>query len=165
MKQYTNESQTAKLIELGFDKPKFEIETQMCNVKGQPLRVATIVGDYSIGELISFLPDDGVSNKRLEFDCFHWIVDWDYFDKIHQTIQVELVDALYDMAVELKEEGMIIRINREEKRVILDSGSTQEPFWYDTLSYSSTEIVVKRNNETFMVIPYNYGIIIYEDAE
>ena len=107
MKQYTNESQTAKLIELGFDKPKFEIETQMCNVKGQPLRVATIVGDYSIGELISFLPDDGVSNKRLEFDCFHWIVDWDSFDKIHQTMQVELVDALYDMCVKLKEEGVI----------------------------------------------------------
>ena len=58
MRQYTNESQTAKLIELGFDKPKFEIETQMCNVKGQPLRVATIVGDYSIGELIEMLPQE-----------------------------------------------------------------------------------------------------------
>lgn len=60
---------------------------------------------------------------------------------------------------------MIIRINREEKRVILDSGSTQETFWYDTLSYSEIEIDVKRNNETFMIIPANYGIIIYEDAE
>ena len=107
MKQHTTPDQTAKLIELGFEKPKFEVETQMCNVKGQPLRVATIVGDYSIGELISFLPDDGVSDKRLEFDGFHWFVDWDSFDKIRQTMGSELIDALYDMCIQLKAEGVI----------------------------------------------------------
>ena len=63
--------------------------------------------NYTIGELISFLLDDGVSDRRLEFDGFHWIVDWDSFDKIHQTMHVELVDALYDMCVKLKEEGAI----------------------------------------------------------
>lgn len=46
---------------------------------------------------------------------------------------------------------MIIRINREEKRVILDSGSTQETFWYDTLSYGEAEIEIKRNNTPFML--------------
>ena len=60
---------------------------------------------------------------------------------------------------------MIIRINTKEKRIILDSGSTQETFWYDTLSYDEAEIEIKRNNTPFMFIPYNYGIIIYEDAE
>ena len=103
MKQHTTPEQTAKLIELGFDRPnpKFELD---CN---GDYRARVSEANYSIGELISFLPDDGVSNKRLEFDCFHWFVDWDHFDKIHQTMQVELVDALYDMCVELKEEGVI----------------------------------------------------------
>lgn len=103
MKQYTDESQTAKLIELGFEKPKTVVERKDYGVFF-PIEE---VRRYVIGELISFLPDDGVSNKRLEFDCFHWIVDWDSFDKIHQTMQVELVDALYDMCVKLKEEGVI----------------------------------------------------------
>lgn len=97
MRQHTTSEQTAKLIELGFEKPKGWVT----------LDFKDATGNYSIGELISFLPNDGVSNKRLEFDCFHWFVDWDHFDKIHQTIQVELVDALYDMCVELKEEGVI----------------------------------------------------------
>ena len=103
MKLYTNKDQTAKLIELGFDRPnpKFELD---CN---GDYRARVSEANYSIGELISFLPDDGVSNKRLEFDCFYWIVDWDSFDKIHQTMQVELVDALYEMADKLKEKGVI----------------------------------------------------------
>ena len=101
MKQYTTPEQTAKLIELGFEKPKSEVKAEQAGncVWCNPA--------YSIGELISFLPDDGVSDKRLEFDGFHWFVDWDSFDKIHQTMQVELIDALYDMVVKLKEEGVI----------------------------------------------------------
>ena len=109
MRQYTNESQTAKLIELGFEKPKgWHVDGVTNNVKLYVnIDENPMMFNYSIGELLSFLPDDGVSNKRLEFDCFHWFVDWDHFDKIHQTIQVELVDALYDMVVKLKEEGVI----------------------------------------------------------
>ena len=103
MKQYTNESQTAKLIELGFDMP--------CSIASvEPIYGMggiSVAKAYTIGELISFLPDDGVSDKRLEFDGFHWLVDWDSFDKIHQTMQVELIDALYDMVIKLKEEGVI----------------------------------------------------------
>lgn len=117
MKLYTNKDQTAKLIELGFEKPKSigGYEPTFV-VKYKDIEVSNvIIGEsmqypiyaYSIGELISFLPDDGVSNKRLEFDCYHWFVDWDHFDKIYQTIQVELVDALYDMCVKLKEEKVI----------------------------------------------------------
>lgn len=103
MRQYTTPEQTAKLIELGFEKPS----PKWVKDENGDYRVKTNDADYDIGELISFFPDDGVSNKRLEFDCFHWFVDWDHFDKIHQTIQVELVDALYDMCVNLKEEGVI----------------------------------------------------------
>ena len=103
MKQYTTPEQTTKLIELGFEKP--------CSIASvEPIYGMggiSVAKDYSIGELLSFLPDDGVSDRRLEFDGFHWIVDWDSFDKIHQTMQVELVDALYDMVVKLKEEGVI----------------------------------------------------------
>ena len=98
MRQYTTPEQTAKLIELGLEKPRFATMFWRDNKEVTEI-------NYTIGELISFLPDDGVSDRRLEFDGFHWIVDWDSFDKIHQTMQVELVDALYDMCVKLKEEG------------------------------------------------------------
>lgn len=103
IKQYTTPEQTAKLIELGVEQPK-SIEVYR---DGHCVPFVEQRWVYSIGELISFLPDDGVSDRRLEFDGFHWIVDWDSFDKIHQTMQVELVDALYEMVVKLKEEGVI----------------------------------------------------------
>lgn len=60
---------------------------------------------------------------------------------------------------------MIIRINKTEKLIILDSGSTEETFWYDELKYCEDEIDVFRQGKCFMVIPNNYGIRIYEDAE
>lgn len=116
MKQYTTPEQTAKLIELGFDRPKFEIETQLCNIKGQPLRVATIVGDYSIGELIEMLPevlapsnnDDWEMPLSISTDSFMWTVEYDggCFSP-YEAASNELVDALYDMIVKLKAEGVI----------------------------------------------------------
>lgn len=117
MKQYTTPEQTAKLIELGFEKPKsisgyyqrgpyeYDAETNTKMVVYDDTQYPIYA--YSIGELIELLPDDGVTDRRLEFDSFLWIVDWDSFDKMHQTISVELVDALYDMVVKLKEEGVI----------------------------------------------------------
>lgn len=81
MKQYTTPEQTAKLIELGFERPKMAAPALKW-VDGEP----TFEPQYTIGELLSFLPDDGVPDKRLEFDGFHWFVDWDSFDKIHQTM-------------------------------------------------------------------------------
>ena len=100
MRQFTTPEQTAKLVELGFEKPRCATMFWRDNKEVTEI-------NYTIGELISFLLDDGVSDRRLEFDGFHWIVDWDSFDKIHQTMHVELVDALYDMCVKLKEEGAI----------------------------------------------------------
>lgn len=60
---------------------------------------------------------------------------------------------------------MIIRINKTEKRIILDSGCTEETFWYDELRYCEEEIDVFRQGECFMIIPHSYGVKIYEDAE
>ena len=121
MKQYTTPEQTAKLIELGFKNPRFEIETQMCNVKGQPLRAATIVGDYSIGELIEMLPTycwykygDKAHRAQLKifFALGRWHIAYRKFEDGHVghlygTQGDELTDALYDMVVKLKEEGVL----------------------------------------------------------
>lgn len=100
MKQYTTPEQTAKLIELGFEKPRCATMFWRGNKEVTEI-------NYTIGELLSFLPDDGVSDRRLEFDGFHWFVDWDSSDKIRQSMGVELVDALYDMVIQIKEEGVI----------------------------------------------------------
>ena len=120
---YTNSEQTAKLIELGFEKPKsiggykptFVVEYEGVEVSN------VIIGEnkeepiyaYSIGELIEMLPDEiyidetsysKVINKNEVF--YH---NW-YFDTY--TLEIcdkydELIDNLLDMVVKLKEEGVI----------------------------------------------------------
>ena len=114
MKQYTTPDQTAKLIELGFDRPKFEIETQLCNIKGQPLRAATIVGDYSIGELLSFLPENIAKENELPSTLNislmngEWCVQYaDFLGTDFEFCNTELIDALYDMILRLKEKDVI----------------------------------------------------------
>ena len=125
MKLYTTTEQTAKLIELGFERPKFEIETQLCNIKGQPIRAATIVGDYSIGELIKMLPmtiteeiwfgDDkgkeGVWGLRIDTNGteYGWYISYerDHSAYLYLEGHIELIDALCDMVIRLKEEGVI----------------------------------------------------------
>ena len=101
MKQYTNESQTAKLIELGFEKPK------------------SIVGHdgywgydyaYSIGELIEMLPprynhEDLEINRDWRFE--RWVV---FYRGDDTTAATELIDALYEMILQLKEEGVYEKI-------------------------------------------------------
>lgn len=95
MKQYTTPEQTAKLIELGFE----------------PKQVPALrLGDdenYSIGELIEMLP--------MIVDYFTLWIGRDersnqWFVKYHPrtlVVDEELVDALYDMCVKLKEKGVI----------------------------------------------------------
>ncbi len=114
MKQYTTPEQTAKMIELGFEKPKFEIETQLCNIKGQPLRAATIVGDYSIGELIEMLPPIIVWKRKnlastIARTTFNSFVSYAELDGTPHIVEksAELIDALYDMIIKLKEKGVI----------------------------------------------------------
>jgi hypothetical protein len=103
MKQYTNESQTAKLIELGFEKPK------------------SIVGHdgywgydyaYSIGELLSFLPEE-IKSEEDDFVASLQITSgWElyyttYSDIFYYVNNNELIDGLFDLCVKLKEKGVI----------------------------------------------------------
>ena len=89
MKLYTDEIQTAKLIELGFEKPK-SIESHD-GYWGYNYA-------YSIGELIEMLDSqDKLTLTKLEY---RWYINY-------HTKNVELIDALFDMCVKLKEEGVI----------------------------------------------------------
>ena len=107
MRQTTLPDQTAKLIELGFEKPKSSVE---CELPKGDWRIGQvgIRKAYSIGELIEVLPPH---IGRWELDIFHnlrfecWVVCIN--PENHTTAATELVDALYDMCVKLKEEGVI----------------------------------------------------------
>lgn len=111
MKQYLSSEQTAKLIELGFEKPSNTI------VKEEPIyREGSIIdwkpiaeeGEYSIGELIEMLPGR-INGIDLTIDRYYAFEQWHiYYDASQYfTKQTELIDALYAMIVKLKEEGVI----------------------------------------------------------
>lgn len=107
MKQYLTPEQTAKLIELGFEKPKsiggyeptFVVEYEGVEVSN------VIIGEnthcpifaYSIGELIEML--DGVS----ELEITRYGSGWGVYDELRAFTGAELIDTLYDMIVKLKE--------------------------------------------------------------
>lgn len=99
MKQYTTPEQTAKLIELGFEKPKMAAPALKW-VDGEP----TFEPQYTIGELIEMLPHNEDTPHQLWCDDMEWVVQWDS-GFICQTVAEELIDALFDMVVKLKEEG------------------------------------------------------------
>lgn len=97
---YTSESQTAKLIELGFSEPK---SIECCYDNGYDLDYA-----YSIGELIEMLPKE-FDGELLEIapvtlSYAKWMVRYPYGIIVYKN---ELIDALYDMVVNLKEDGVI----------------------------------------------------------
>ena len=100
MKQYTTPEQTARLIELGFEKPRGLADAEPSS--GKWVREA-----YSIGELIEMLPtivDDFTLWIGRDERSNQWFV------KYHPrtlVVDTELVDALYEMIINLKEEGAI----------------------------------------------------------
>lgn len=101
MKMHTTIEQTAKLIELGFEKPRY------ATMFWQDNKEVTEI-NYTIGELIEMMPGriNGVDLTIERYYAFEqWHIYYDasqYFSK-----QTELIDALYDMIVKLKEEGVI----------------------------------------------------------
>ena len=106
MKQYTTPEQTAKLIEMGFEKPTMK---NIPDIKG-------IINEewYSIGELIEMLPDVVESEDseyvtlQMYFDLFNWVIEYTGVEKTeYATSAIELIDALYDMIVKLKEDEVI----------------------------------------------------------
>ena len=110
MKQYLTSEQAAKLIELGFEKPKNERWVlDVANESSPSIQNVVKRQDYSIGELIEMLPmEDRVGERSMVYDGLEWVVNWDNDDGvINQVVATELIDALYDMAVKLKEEGVI----------------------------------------------------------
>lgn len=113
MKHYTNKSQTAKLIELGFEKPN-EIylsyfdspkdfkSTNVIEIDEDGNEI--VLDNYSIGELIEAL--DTVNETvhcrfgGVKSNCVST-------NSGYEKIGGELIDLLFDLCVKLKEEGVI----------------------------------------------------------
>ena len=108
MKQYTDKDQTAKLIELGFPKPKHSSSVEEFEGKGWAGHVR-VTFNYSVGELIEFIPRWIKPRGGLEIvaESDGWLVmhGHDPFDP--QCTKPELIDALFEYCVTLKEEGVI----------------------------------------------------------
>ena len=128
MKQYLDQQQTTKLIELGFEKPN-EIylsyfdspkdfkSTNVIEINEDGNEI--VLDNYSIGELIEMLPQyleykGGVVGipidyysltirKNVVMYCDPYM-DW---VEIQCDDHKELIDNLYDMVTVLKEEGVI----------------------------------------------------------
>lgn len=112
MKMYTNESQTAKLIELGFEKPCSIASVESIYGMGG----ISVAKAYSIGELIEMLPRR-INGHNGIIDLYRNSIDYNTSDDIlslHQRgefylrcAQGELIDTLYEVLVKLKEDGII----------------------------------------------------------
>ena len=107
MKMYTTPEQTAKLIELGFEKPS-------PNFYQNGATWIQCEGNYSIGELIEMLPEhifpDGRCMDLYIYPCqYLWVVKYSalLYGNYYHFCSKELTDALYEMVVKLKEEGLI----------------------------------------------------------
>lgn len=107
MKLYTNESQTAKLIELGFEKPSPSFYRN-------GVTWIQCEGNYSIGELLSFLPENIAKETKMPSTLNisllngEWCVEYaDFLGADFSFHSVEVIDAIFDMLTKLKENGMI----------------------------------------------------------
>jgi hypothetical protein len=106
MKQYTNQDQTAKLIELGFPESETSRDYDL-DVDKSLVNCA-----YSIGELIEFLPktieeNEVVFSRVIDVESIAYY-SWElevYFYKIFEA--EELIDSLFKACVTLKKEGVI----------------------------------------------------------
>lgn len=99
MRQTTLPEQTAKLIELGLKKPKSIIDVWAHETDIDMEYEYEYA--YSIGELIEILG----SVSELEITRFG--SGWGVYDELRAFSGEELIDALYDMIIMLKEEGII----------------------------------------------------------
>lgn len=102
MRQYTNEIQTAKLIELGFEKPKSIYNYKLRSWKSTT-RVEPIYA-YSIGELMEIL-DSANETAHCRFGGVK--ANLVTTNLGYGKIVGELIDLLFDLCVKLKEEGVI----------------------------------------------------------
>lgn len=109
MKQYTTPEQTAKLIKLGFEKPKLAAPSLKW-VDGEP----TFEPQYTIGELIGIIhsriipisiiyDNGGFNNAHYKIRVF---ID-SMWCTIHERDNAEMIDFLFEAIVKLKEERII----------------------------------------------------------
>ena len=103
MRQYTNKEQTQHLIELGFSRPDTISEV---NYYDEAYTTETeFEYAYSIGELISFLEsyvEDATDELLIWKDSIFWHTRLTS-DNVGSGCDVELINALYNYLVELKE--------------------------------------------------------------
>lgn len=105
MKQFTTPEQTDKMIELGFEKPKTLVD-KYYDFDAENYKE---VSRYSIGELIEMLPPK-IDGRNLVIERYkelgQWLVCYESCLGVY-SMSAELSDALYDMVIKLKEEGVI----------------------------------------------------------
>lgn len=116
MKMYTTPKQTAKLIELGFEKPKgWYVDGVTNNVKLYVnIDENPMMFNYSIGELIDMIPP--IFTNKYKCDCYlnithdsaNWIIDYTVSGVKRPYIivsEIEFIDALFSMILKLYETG------------------------------------------------------------
>lgn len=98
MKQYTNSDQTAKPIELGFERP---FRNEYLHIVEEYGYAVNKERNFSIGELLEIID----SKVTLEIDKLgaRWMVSVLIFD----FTGTELINCLFDACVKLKAEGVI----------------------------------------------------------
>lgn len=112
MNHYTTPEQTAKLIKLGFEKPRYYSAD-----KYTIIHTGFDIINYSIGELIEMLPEAICESKddsyhyflSIETDSLTWKVFYESEDEVTlcSTFGVELIDSLYSMLTLLKKHGTL----------------------------------------------------------
>ena len=110
MKQYLTPEQTAKLIELGFEKPKgWYMDGVTNNIKLYVnIDENPMMFNYSIGELLSFLPLTIQWTPRIiKENTIEYSFETEGSELYYCNAHNELIDNIFDMCVRLKEEGVI----------------------------------------------------------
>ena len=110
MKQYTTPDQTAKLIEMGFEKPKGWYVDGVTNNINLYVNIDEnpMMFNYSIGELLSFLPLTIQWTPRvIRGNVIEYSFVTEGSELFYCNAHNELIDNLFDLCVKLKEEGVI----------------------------------------------------------
>lgn len=100
MKQYTTPEQTAKLVELGFERPKLKVIQR-------PNAYHDLFRDYSIGELIEMLPKEIKCSSLQLYHAGLWSVSYPLHEDKYYVASSELCDALFEMICYLKDKEVI----------------------------------------------------------
>ena len=101
MRQFTTKEQTQHLIKLGFPGPNSVSEV---NYFDNAYTTETeLEYAYSIGDLIGFIGERDLIMRNI---CKNWKI---YHDVYYTSVftRENLIDALYDACVELKNKGLI----------------------------------------------------------